>query len=419
MSEITVETGELPVCVNCQFKHAVGLLHHVDPSMEKEKYSKTIELISEIGQGLMMTSQEVEDFIRVYQLEHKVEDVLTVARDLRHKIMEGSEERFEVMDKAGLLEKVVEDNPDNPDGNPIAKESAMWIATWERRRADWKRFNKPISEMKDAIISHKSSLILGREFGEDPDAYIERRGLTDYYKWKDYEQWETYAREGNGDSGEEDLEETTKPCIFFKETIKPKEYFDPESFRTLCPQCPESRCSLCPPERVCATRVITGCKAGEFVEGRCQEPTEAHAIVHGRSESVDGNPGNPEIPERCEFTKESVKPKEYFDKDSFRTICPECPDGRCANCPPELTCATRIIIGCKEGEFVKGRCRIGTEAHTIYHGTPDRHHVLHHSNPNLEEIRIVHRLEDNPGNPDGNPGTREIERELAERGIIF
>ncbi len=189
MSEITVETGELPVCVNCQFKHAVGLLHHVDPSMEKEKYDKTVELINEIGEGLMMTSQEVEDFIRVYQLEHKVEDVLTVARDLRHKIMEGSEERFEALAEAGLLEKVDE-----------------------------------------------------------------------------------------------------------------------------------------------------------------------------------GNPGNPEIPERCEFVKESVKPKGYFDPDSFRTICPECPEGRCANCPPELACATRIVIGCKEGEFVKGRCQVGTEAHVIYHG---------------------------------------------------
>lgn len=230
MSEITVETGELAVCVNCQLKHAVGLLHHVDPSMEKSKYDKTVELINEIREGLMMTSQEVEDFIAVNELEHKVEDALTVLRDLRHKIMEGSEERFESMEKAGLLER------------------------------------------------------LGSEVN---------------------------------------------------------------------------------------------------------------------------NPGNPEIPERCEFVKEPVKPKGYFDPDSFRTICPECPESRCSLCPPELACATRIITGCKEGEFIKGRCRIGTEAHTIYHGTPKRgtgrltgtakeptgpegylteeeriqRHILHHGNP--------------------------------------
>jgi len=197
LSEITVETGELAVCVNCQLKHAVGLLHHVDPSMEKEKYSKTIELINEIREGLMMTSEEVEDFIRAYELEHKVEDVLTVLRDLRHKIMEGSGKRFEAL---------------------------------------------------------------------------------------------------------------------------------------------------------------------EALE----------------------NPGTPGIgiPKQCEFKKEPVKPKGYFDPKSFRTICPECPEGRCSLCPPELACATRIVIGCKEGEFVKGRCRIGTEAHTIYHGTSNKRHILHHSNPN-------------------------------------
>ena len=187
MSEITVETGELPVCVNCQLKHAVGLLHHVDPEMEKEKYGKTIELINEIREGLMMTSQEVEDFIRAYELEHKVEDVLTVLRDLRHKIMEGSEERFEALEE-------VHTEMNNP-GNP---------------------------------------------------------GIPEH-------------------------------CEFTKEPVKPKEYFDPASFRTLCPECPDSRCSLCPPELACATRVVIGCRSGEFVNGVCQLGTEVHVVYHGNS----------------------------------------------------------------------------------------------------------------------------------------
>ncbi len=44
-------------------------------------------------------------------------------------------------------------------------------------------------------------------------------------------------------------------------------------------------------------------------------------------------------------------------------------------------------------------------------------HLQKSGNPDgdLEEVTIIHRLEDNPGNPD----TREIERELAERGMIF
>ncbi len=101
-----------------------------------------------------------------------------------------------------------------------------------------------------------------------------------------------------------------------------------------------------------------------------------HKIMEGSAERFEAleevgremhNPGNP-IPEACEFTKEQVKPKGYFVPGSFRTICPECPEGRCALCPPEDACATRIIIGCKAGEFEKGRCSIGTEAHVIYHG---------------------------------------------------
>lgn len=188
MSEITVETGELAVCVNCQFKHAVGLLHHIDPVLEKEKYDKAVDLINQIAEGLMMTSQEVEDFIAAYQLEHKVEDALTVLRDLRHKIMEGSEQRFEAMEKAGMIE---------------------------------------------------------------------------------------YA-----DSGNSDPDPIPESCSFSKEQIHPKEYFDPDSFRTICPECPEQRCSLCPPEKACATRIIIGCKAGEYVNGRCRIGTETHNIFH-------------------------------------------------------------------------------------------------------------------------------------------
>ncbi|MDI6905672.1 MAG: hypothetical protein QMD13_09370 [Candidatus Bathyarchaeia archaeon] len=77
---------------------------------------------------------------------------------------------------------------------------------------------------------------------------------------------------------------------------------------------------------------------------------------------------NPEIPEECTFTKEQVKPKQYFDPASFRVICPECPEKRCSLCPPELACATRIVIGCQKGQFIKGKCRIGTETHVVYHG---------------------------------------------------
>ena len=69
-----------------------------------------------------------------------------------------------------------------------------------------------------------------------------------------------------------------------------------------------------------------------------------------------------------DFEKEQIKPAEYFDPQSFRVLCPECPDQRCAKCPPELEpVATRVIIGCKKGEFEEGRCQIATEKHVVFH----------------------------------------------------
>jgi len=90
------------------------------------------------------------------------------------------------------------------------------------------------------------------------------------------------------------------------------------------------------------------------------------------------NPGenpNPELAQletQCTWTKEEVKPAEYFHPESFRTLCPECPMARCALCPPELACATRIIIGCPKEHWdpKTKRCRTSTEPHVIYHGKP-------------------------------------------------
>ena len=126
------------------------------------------------------------------------------------------------------------------------------------------------------------------------------------------------------------------------------------------------------------------CPSEGVYQGECSYSKEDGAFVlrceAGVKELEPGceipgaNPGpKPQIGkllEKCDFTKEMVKSKEYFDPKSFRILCPECPKARCAQCPPELACATRIVIGCKKGEFVEGRCRVGTERHVIYHGKP-------------------------------------------------
>jgi len=93
-------------------------------------------------------------------------------------------------------------------------------------------------------------------------------------------------------------------------------------------------------------------------------------IEAGKLKSLN-NPHNP-IPEYCHFTPEVINPKEMFDPRSFRTLCPECPEARCSLCPPELRCATRIIVGCPKPYWdeEKGVCRVGMKAHVIYHGKP-------------------------------------------------
>jgi len=90
------------------------------------------------------------------------------------------------------------------------------------------------------------------------------------------------------------------------------------------------------------------------------------------------NPGeNPdprlaELEARCEWSVEERRPREYFDERSFRTLCPECPQARCALCPPEKACSTRIIVGCPKGYWDERsrRCLVSTEVHVIYHGKP-------------------------------------------------
>ena len=88
-----------------------------------------------------------------------------------------------------------------------------------------------------------------------------------------------------------------------------------------------------------------------------------------------GDNPNPELSieeQKCTWVMEVKKPHEYFDERSFRTLCPECPQMRCALCPPEKACATRIIVGCPKGYWDEKtqRCLTSTEVHVIYHGRP-------------------------------------------------
>jgi len=101
----------------------------------------------------------------------------------------------------------------------------------------------------------------------------------------------------------------------------------------------------------------------EFPDPKAKIEYERGFITGTQDLRKKENPHNP----TCTFKKEQVKPKGYFDPKSFRTICPKCPGAKCSACPEELECSTRVIIGCKKGNFARGKCQIGTEAHTILH----------------------------------------------------
>lgn len=63
------------------------------------------------------------------------------------------------------------------------KMSESWIQKWENERLKYERLGLPLSKLKDRIIRHKCSIVLGRDFGENIESYLERRGLMKYKNW--------------------------------------------------------------------------------------------------------------------------------------------------------------------------------------------------------------------------------------------
>lgn len=84
-AEITVMDGELPYCPDCQVKHIVDVVAHIDPA-EKDKYSAAQFILTKVSKQVGMTKTQVQDYQTMRELEHKFEDAMTVLRDLRHKV---------------------------------------------------------------------------------------------------------------------------------------------------------------------------------------------------------------------------------------------------------------------------------------------------------------------------------------------
>jgi len=111
----------------------------------------------------------------------------------------------------------------------------------------------------------------------------------------------------------------------------------------------------------------------EFLEMMKQNPEQCPGCEGIVAPGENPVPELAELERACVWRKEEKESAEAFDPRSFRTLCPECPEARCALCPPELACATRLVIGCPVGFWVEEpepRCVDKTRVHVVYHGAP-------------------------------------------------
>lgn len=117
MAELTVENKHLVACADCQVKHAADLLAHMD-SADGENYKKAQALFYDIARRVNLADPEMYKKIR--DLEHETEDVLTVLRDQRKKVMDN-------VGSSGQAGSNPDDSSDNPEkhsserGNPESR----------------------------------------------------------------------------------------------------------------------------------------------------------------------------------------------------------------------------------------------------------------------------------------------------------
>ena len=85
MSEVTFETGEVPICPYCEQKHVT------DAKAQSE--GKRKRLLGKIQRELMkITKTPLKEYEEVREMEHRLEDYQAHLRSMRHNI-EGSNPR--------------------------------------------------------------------------------------------------------------------------------------------------------------------------------------------------------------------------------------------------------------------------------------------------------------------------------------
>lgn len=127
--------------------------------------------------------------------------------------------------------------------------------------------------------------------------------------------------------------------------------------------------------------IKVGPRDADFISGYKWEDITDHVklklMLHYTNFIDEGPPGGktrscpPGQDESDGFCRERKVDPKIFDKRSFKTICPKCPDKECERCEEagiNLSKTTHIVIGCPKGKYQprKDRCKVGTRMQSIY-----------------------------------------------------
>ena len=64
------------------------------------------------------------------------------------------------------------------------KTSDIFIDSWIKKKQVYEKLGKPKEHFDNALSGYKASIILGRDFGESGESYINRKGLKKFMDWK-------------------------------------------------------------------------------------------------------------------------------------------------------------------------------------------------------------------------------------------
>jgi hypothetical protein len=59
-----------------------------------------------------------------------------------------------------------------------------WINYMKKKKEVMIKMGKSETAFRETVAAHKASLIIGKDFGEEPETYLKRRNLKKYWAWQ-------------------------------------------------------------------------------------------------------------------------------------------------------------------------------------------------------------------------------------------